>query len=176
MESKTKRELAEVCTRPENIESLLWVHRNFDSIIGEIMNGTFVPQLQSIAQKKGFEPVFVKDKDWTNTTYMRFAFKKPDWKTFELCFEFQSRNMCRLVSGYRYQDGHRGEEIQKYDALSQIGAQGRHSEGWPFFRFFSEQNWLSEKGFEKVLNGTLIKEIDTEIDFYLNSIPQGLKM
>lgn len=176
MESKTKHELAEVCTRPENIESLLWVHRNFDSIIGEIMNDTFVPQLEELAKAKGFGPVFVKDKDWLNTMYMRFAFKKADWKTFEICFEFQTRNMCRMVSGYRYQDGRRDSEVSSYNALSQIDARGKKSEGWPFFRYCTDQNWLSEKGFAKILNGDLISEIENEVDFYLQAIPNGVKM
>ena len=46
----------------------------------------------------------------------------------------------------------------------------------PFFRYYTDQNWLSEKGFAKILNGELIKEIEAEIDFYLSSIPKEVKM
>lgn len=171
MANSTKKELAEVCTRPENIESLLWVHRNFESIIAEIMNNTFVPQLEELAQKKGFEPVFVKDNDWLNTKYMRFAFKKPEWKTFEICFEFQGRNMSKMGSGYRYQDGHRDTERENYNKLASV-ADGKRTQGWPIFRLWpsSEQNWLSGNEFEKISNRKLIQKIEEEIDFYLAGI------
>ena len=81
-----------------------------------------------------------------------------------------------MVSGYRYQDGRRESEVSSYNALSQIDARGKKSEGWPFFRYCTDQNWLSEKGFAKILNGDLISEIENEVDFYLQAIPNGVKM
>ena len=171
MGNSIKKELAEVCTRIENIEPLMWVHQNFESIIVEIMNNNFVPQLEELAQKKGFEHVYVKDKDWLNTKYMHFSFKKSDWKTFEICFEFQGLNMCRMGSGYRYQDEHMGTEKEKYDKLSSV-VDGMHTPWWPVFRFWSssEQNWLSEKVFKTIPEKTMIKKIEEEIDIYLEGI------
>ena len=135
------------------------------------MNNTFVPQLEELAQKKGFEPVFVKDNDWLNTKYMRFAFKKPEWKTFEICFEFQGKNMSKMGSGYRYQDGHRDTERENYNKLASV-ADGKSTQGWPIFRLWpsSEQNWLSGNEFEKISNRKLIQKIEEEIDFYLAGI------
>lgn len=178
MGNSIKKELAEICTRPENIESLLWVHKNFESIISEIMNNVFVPQLEELAEKKGFEPVFIKDKNWLDTNYMRFTFKKRDWNTFEISFEFQGKNMSKLGSGYRYQDGHRGTEKEKYDKLASVD-DGNSTQGWPLFRFWSslEQNWLSENVFEKISNRQLIEKIEEEVDFYLAGVAsKGIDM
>lgn len=174
MESATLKELENLCSKPENIESLMWVHEHIEGIVNKIMQSHFVPQLEQLANKHGLKLLLKNDgKDWVNTQWMLFTYRSPDWNQFEIGFEFQKRGMQDCVSGYRYQDGKRkGINDERYLQLSQINCNDKHSsEGWPAYHYFDNQsNWLTEKMISKILDEdkTMLKVIETELSIFLN--------
>ena len=168
MESNVKNELIELCSNPQNMEALLWISNNFPSVIQRVMESSFVPQLRSIETETGLK-LHIKDdgNDWINTSWMSFSFKRDNWRTFEVCFEFQSKNMRNMVSGFRYHDGHRGTEANVYDALGKLNLNGgcRHSAGWPIYHNFlpEHKNWISEEIMTMIEDGTLKGLIQKEL-------------
>ena len=176
METNTKQELTELCLQPENIDALLWIRNNSNGVINEFIQRIFHPQLYKIAAEMEYKLDIVDNGiDWINTNYMRFSFCKNEWNDFEIAFEFQSRNLRKLVCGVRYKNGRKGNAKDIYDILSNIGG-GKKSVGWPFYRYRLDQNWLSERCFEKIKNGDLAKEITKEIEYLSSSIPKEVKI
>lgn len=175
MESTTRQELENICSQPENIESLMWIHEHIESIVNKIMQSHFVPLLQQIANKHNLEVRIKNDgKDWINTQWMNFAFYSSSWKQFEIAFEFQKRGMQDCVSGYRYQDGKRdGINNETYVQLSKIAIDNkRSSEGWPAFRYFDgHSNWITEKMIGKILKDkqAITQMIEGELIAYLEN-------
>lgn len=172
MESKTRQELENLCSQPENIESLMWIHEHIESIVNKIMQSKFVPLLQKIAENHNLE-VRIKSNDWVNTQWMNFAFYSSKWDMFEIAFEFQKRGMQDCVSGFRYQDGKRaGINNERYIHLSQIDIDSKcSSEGWPAFRYFDgKSNWITEKIMGIILKNeqAMMELIENELQTYLN--------
>lgn len=176
MDTNTKQELTKLCLQSENIDALLWIRNNSDNIINEFMQKIFHPQLNKIAEEGKYEIEIIDNgRDWINTNYMRFSFYKKEWTDFEISFEFQSRNLQKLVCGFRYKNGRRGNAKNVYDILTNIGG-GKKSVGWPFYRYRLDQNWLSENCFAKIKSGKLAEEIKCEIESLINLIPVGVKL
>ena len=176
METNTKQELTKLCLQSENIDALLWIRNNSDNIINEFMQKIFHPQLNKIAEEGKYEIEIIDNgRDWINTNYMRFSFYKKEWTDFEISFEFQSRNLRKLVCGFRYKNGRRGNAKNVYDILTNIGG-GKKSVGWPFYRYRLDQNWLSENCFAEIKSGKLAEEIKCEIESLINLIPVGVKL
>lgn len=174
MESNVKAELLELCSNPQNMEALLWISNNFSIVVQKIMEKEFVPQLQEIADANGFK-LFIKNdgKDWLNTAWMSFSFRKEEWSVFEISFEFQSQQMKNCISGFRYQieDPTKQYDIRRdvFDALRGMDLQGKKvtSKRWPVYHSFlssKDSNWISESMMQKILHGgTLKDEIQKEL-------------
>lgn len=166
METGVKKELEKLCSEPQNVEALLWIYNNFSSIVQKVMETIFAPQLREIADKNGYVlNIWGEGKDWLNTNYMGFSFKKKEWETFDIAFEFQRKQMRDCVSGYHYRKLElRGTQKETYDALSKLFEGRKSSQGWPSFHYFpKEQNWISEEMMTKIMKGTLKNEIESEL-------------
>lgn len=168
MDTQISSQLADLCTKPENIEAFVWMYENYETMINRIMNDVFVPQLEEIAQRNGLKFQIKEDcgksngkPDWINTRYMRFDFYKPEWKCFWLSFEFQSLNMRRCVWGFRYKSNElRGKSLDNKQAINNI-LHGNMSEGWAVFNYIKPDNWISKEVISKIYNEkTMMEEIE----------------
>lgn len=185
MESNVKTELKKLCYNPQNMEALLWISNNFSSVVQEIMEEKFLPQLQEIAKANGFKLLIKNDgKDWLNTAWMSFSFRKDEWSVFEICFEFLSQQMRNCVSGFRYQDEDPSQQYNiRRDVFDELrGMDLPHkvvsSERWPIYHSFlssEENNWISEAVMQKILDCVLKEEIQQEL-LYLAKRAEELKI
>ena len=177
MESNVKAELLELCSNPQNMEALLWISNNFSIVVQKIMEKEFIPQLQEIADANGFK-LFIKNdgKDWLNTKWMSFSFRKDGWSNFEISFEFQFQQMRDCISGFRYiaEDPSRKYTSQQYinsrdvfDALRNMNLSHKviTSQRWPIYHYFpaAKNNWISEDIMTSIIKGTLKEAIQKEL-------------
>lgn len=183
MEHNIEKELKELCLASTNIESILWISDNFDNIINEYMNKVFCPQLNEIAKKRRYE-LEIKGKDWLNTGWMRFSFKKKEWNYFQISFEFGVKRLRGLNCGFQYQSGKQGmsgDVGNIYDKLSEIGL-GKKSPTWPTYKAVKPNNWLTGECLRKIGKGDkeklgeMAQLIDKELDDLYKKIPEGLKL
>ena len=185
MESNVKAELLELCSNPQNMEALLWISNNFSIVVQKIMEKEFLPQLQEIAKANGFKLLIKNDgKDWLNTAWMSFSFRKDEWSVFEICFEFQSQQMRNCISGFRYQDEDSSKQYNiRRDVFDELrGMDLPHkvvsSKRWPIYHSFlssEENNWISEAVMQKILDCVLKEEIQQEL-LYLAKRAEELKI
>lgn len=174
MENNVKAELEELCSNPQNVEALIWISNNFSSVVQRIMETKFVPQLQEIADNNGFMLELKNEgKDWLNTSWMSFSFRKNDWEVFEIGFEFQSQQLRNCISGFRHQIGDPTQVYARrrdvFDALRGMDLAHKvvTSKRWPIYHWFPAKynNWISESMMHKMLddNHTLKCEIQKEL-------------
>ena len=176
MEDSLQQEFTEICKETNNIEVLLWIRDNFDNVINKFIQEEFHPQLEKIATEMNFElKILDNGEDWLNTSWMRFSFRKKEWNDFQISFEFQGRNLSKIVSGFHYVSGRVGKSKEVFETLSSI-PKGKKSKCWPYYRYKLAQNWLKKDCLEKIKNGDLAKEIKKELENLYNSIPTGLKL
>ncbi len=174
MESNVKAELLELCSNPQNMEALLWISNNFSIVVQKIMENEFLPQLQEIADKNGYKLSIKNDgKDWLNTPWMSFSFRKEEWTTFEISFEFQSQQMKNCISGFRHQIEDPTHAYTKrrdvFDVLRGMDLANKvvSSKRWPIYHYFpyKNNNWISESMMQMILDDkhTLQGEIQKEL-------------
>ena len=176
MEDSLQQEFTKICKESNNVEVLLWIRNNFDNVINKFIQEEFHPQLKKIAKDMNFElKILDNGEDWLNTSWMRFSFKKEEWNNFQISFEFQGRNLSKIVSGFHYQQGRIGKSPEVFKDLSSI-PKGKKSKCWPYYRYKLAQNWLTKDCLEKIKNGVLAEEIKEELETLYNSIPTRLKL
>ena len=168
MESSVQKELKELCSNPQNMEALLWITNNFNSIVQNVMESTFTQQLQEIAKTNGFKLDIKNDgKDWLNTPWMSFSFRKDDTQVFEISFEFQKQQLRECISGFRYriEDSTQQYNIRRdvFDALRGMDLPQKitKSQRWPVYHLFlspEDNNWISESMMKKILDGHTLKD------------------
>ena len=180
METKVIEQLSEICLEPENIDSILWMHSHFDNMVNKYMKTKLEPILNEIASREGLRLEIKGDgKDWMNTSYMYFLFEVPNWNYFDICFEFQTKGMKKLVSGYRYKNEKRGQSKDGKHALQTIDLdKGKTSEGWPRYHYLENMdNWITKEMFQKIENKESLKnDIISEIEILLKKVKEkGIK-
>jgi hypothetical protein len=82
----------------ENMEAAFSINENIGALKDHIVSNYFNPQLQEIANELG---IILTKKLEGRGTWERFHFDVPEWKSFEIYFEFQSSDWMKLAYMYR---------------------------------------------------------------------------
>ena len=144
----------------------------------------FIPQLKKLAEKlksKGllcyinkkyiedFTDSDITKIDWS-VQYTKITFRREEWNTFEIGFNFEGKNLTKLISGVRHIDS-LDSKPDVHKKLVEIFTDYKHSAWWPAYQFIPEyNNWLTLEMQEHIKNGELIKWMEDKVNYYFSKI------
>lgn len=162
MESTTKEKLLEQLATKENIAAVFRIHNLYSDVLNQVCDTELIKQIKEIAEELGLEYA-CSEKNWSRQYGGQFFFYKPEWKLFQIGFEFMSDNFRNFCYGI-----HNKEESQKGTALN--FNDGKSSDWWARYWPFQYPDWDKEDVFEKLYDGTIKEEIKRNITDLLKKL------
>lgn len=110
-----------------------------------------------------------KEIDWTKQ-YTKISFRKNEWDTFEIGFNFEGKNLTHLISGVRHIDSLNSKpDVHKH--IVEIFTDHKHSGWWPAYQYIPKyKNWLALEMQEYIETGELIRWMENMVNYYYDRI------
>ncbi len=149
----------------KNIAAVFRIHNIYSDVLNQVCNTELINQIKEISEELDLQYA-CSPKNWCERWKGQFFFYKPEWKYFNIGFEFMSDNLRNFCFGVHYKDGAKGmvpDDIKHQ--ISSILNDGHSStnDWWASFKQFKYPNWDNEDVFDKLYNGEIKEEIKSNI-------------
>lgn len=170
-------EVLQILCKPENLEAVFEIFNSRDAFINHVINNHFIPRLQTLAEKKGFELRF-DTTDWIGTSWAGGYLYRHDWKYFTLSFEFEKRGLGDLIFGFLIKDNYERQNINAWEELqNRFQSRDRKNQQWIWKYFDGYTNWNDKNVIKDLLddNSKTLSDFSTMIDFAMECA-KGLEL
>jgi len=138
MNTKNIEEVVEILL--ENIDSTFVVADNVTNLKNHLINKVFLPQLSAICEELGLKNVS-EECDRVNESWSGFQIKNPNWKTFKIGFEFETRGLSNFIIGVNHIDN----SIRNNDTFEKLKPFfARKNDNWVWKSFPIYSYWGKE--------------------------------
>ena len=164
METSTKEKLLEQLATKENIAAVFRIHNIYSDVLNQVCNTELINQIKGISEELDLQ-YDCSSKNWCKRWNGQFFFYKPEWKYFDIGFEFMSDDLKNFCFGIRYKREAKGMASDIKNQISTILNDGHSStnDWWASFKQFEYPNWDNEDVFNKLYNGEIKEEIKRNI-------------
>jgi len=149
----------------ENVLTYLYLQQ-FQGEIEDRLNKRIKDEVEKVAKELKFE---VQCFGSFYKAYSGFQFIISGFENFPIRFEFQSKGLNNLISGFKYEEISNEADSQKlYDLVKSVFSDCQKTKVWPAFTYWHDYRWwnydediaLFEGGFRKDLIKRLLKYKD----------------
>ena len=156
MNTKNIDEVVEILSK--DIESTFAVADNITNLKNHLINKVFLLQLSAICEELGLKNVS-EEYDRVNESWSGFQIKNPNWKTFKIGFEFETRGLGNFIIGVNHIDNDiRNDET--FEKMKSFFA--RKNNNWVWKSFPTYPYWGKE-AMIAIQNGEMANVFKEEI-------------
>jgi len=156
-----EREMLQILGKKENIDAVFDIFESKDNLINYIINEVFLPELRTLAERKGFK---MQDgqKNWMCEDWAGISFINDQWKYFKLSFEFENRPIGNMIFGFQTHSNE--EEIKSWAELVNRYKPYDTGNGWIYKGFEGHRYWNNREAIKDLLNGRTLRVFDKMFD------------
>ncbi len=146
METSTKEKLLEQLATKENIAAVFRIHNIYSDVLNQVCNTELINQIKEISEELDLQYA-CSPKNWCERWKGQFFFYKPEWKYFNIGFEFMSDNLRNFCFGVHYKDGAKGmvpDDIKHQISIVLNDGHSSTNDWWASFKQFKYPNWDNE--------------------------------
>lgn len=166
---ENSNEIIKVMSKKEYLDAIFVIANNINEMISNVMNNTLYPQLQTLAQDKGFELIFTQRQTWMTDSFPGWSFEHPDWKNFRIAMEFEKRGLDDLIIGFLKKEDKTREEIKCWKELwKRTTSKDENNQLWIYKDFTQYRCWNNPESLKAIIDGkTMLKLISDAVDEFL---------
>lgn len=161
--------ILEIMSKEEYLDAVFAIAKNINVMIDNVMNGILFPQLESLANEKGFKLHFDKKQRWMTESWAGWSFENPNWKHFDLRMEFQKRELGDLIIGFHIKPQQERKDVICWDELwERTTTIAKSNQNW-IYKYFPQYRWWNNpRSLKAITDGHTMSEVISQtIDEFL---------
>jgi hypothetical protein len=136
-----------------------------------LINKDFLPQLSKICEELGLKNIS-KEYDRVNVSWSGFQIMNPNWKVFQIGFEFESKNLGEFIIGVN----HINNNIRNDETFKKLRSLFvRKNANWVWKPFPTPYYYWGKEAMVAIQNGDMAKIFKEEIKKILK-LTEGFDM
>lgn len=170
-------EVLQVLSKLDNLDAVFEIFNSRDKFINHVINNHFIPRLKTLAEKKGFE-LRIDTTDWIGTSWAGGNLYRPDWRYFNLTFEFEKRGLGNLIFGFTRKSNYERQDIIAWEELqNRFQCKDKKNQYWIWKDFEGYTYWNDKNVIKDLLddNSKTLSDFSTMIDFAMQCA-EGLEL
>lgn len=157
--SKMNNEIIEILSQTDNIEATFTIGERLNDVKNHLINKVLLTQLNEICKDLELE-METEEYDRVNTAYSSFIFYHPNWKTFKIGFEFETKGLRNLITGIVHIDRNIRND-KTFDKLKEFFPS--KNDFWVWSQFPKYSNW-NKDAMQAIATGEMANIFKSEIE------------